>query len=111
MKTGTCFLSSWAAIVWPTMAGKIVEVRDQVFTICFLPASFIEVIRPIRRSSTHGPFFVERPISNDPFQRGAPQPSETQAGRGRRAQPLVEPKASPRTKIQRRFAAGGGVPW
>src|SRR4051812_20026706 len=43
------------------------------------------------------------------FLGSAPQPSENQAGRGRRAQPLAVPKASPRTKIQRRFAAGGGV--
>ena len=62
MKTGTCFLPSWTAIVCPTISGKTVEVRDQVLTICLLPASFIAVIRPIRRSSTHGPFFVERPI-------------------------------------------------
>ena len=45
MKTGTCFLPSWTAIVWPTISGKIVEVRDQVLTICFFPASFLEVIR------------------------------------------------------------------
>ena len=49
--------------MWPTISGKTVEVRDQVLTICFLPDSFIASIRSISRSSTHGPFFVERPIS------------------------------------------------
>jgi hypothetical protein len=48
--------------VWPTISGKIVDFRDQVFTICLLPDSFIAPIRFIRRSSAHGPFFVERPI-------------------------------------------------
>jgi hypothetical protein len=31
--TGTCLRPSWTAIVWPTISGKIVEVRDQVLTI------------------------------------------------------------------------------
>ena len=62
MKTGTCLRPSWTAIVWPTISGKIVEVRDQVFSICFWPDSFIALIRFISASSTHGPFFVERPI-------------------------------------------------
>ena len=66
MKPGTCFLPSWTAIVWPTMSGKIVEVRDHVLTICFLPASFIDSIRPIRRSWTHGPFLVDRPMAQRP---------------------------------------------
>ena len=44
-------------------SGKTVEVRDQVLSICLLPDSFIAEIRFIRLSSTHGPFFVERPIS------------------------------------------------
>ena len=43
------------------MSGKTVEVRDQVLTICFWPDSFIASIRFISASSTHGPFFVERP--------------------------------------------------
>src|SRR6201999_1072982 len=63
MNTGTCFLPSWTAIVWPTISGKIVEVRDQVLTICFLFASLSAEIRPIRRSCTHGPFLVDRPIA------------------------------------------------
>ena len=36
--------------------------RDQVLTICFFPASFIASMRPIRRSSTNGPFLVDLPI-------------------------------------------------
>ena len=62
-KTGTCLRPSWTAIVWPTISGKIVEVRDQVLTICLLPDSFIWLIRASRRSSTNGPFLVDRPIS------------------------------------------------
>ena len=61
-KTGTCLRPSWTAIVWPTISGKIVEVRDQVLTICLSPDSFIAVMRASRRSSTNGPFLVERPI-------------------------------------------------
>ena len=62
MNTGTCLRPSWTAIVWPTISGKIVDVRDQVLTICFWPPSFICWIRASRRSSTNGPFLVERPI-------------------------------------------------
>src|SRR5207237_3611772 len=62
MNTGTCLRPSWTAIVCPTISGKIVEARDQVLTICLLPDSFICWIRPSRRSSTHGPFLVDRPI-------------------------------------------------
>ena len=61
--TGTCLRPSWTAIVWPTISGKTVEVRDQVLTICLSPDSFIASMRRIRRSSTNGPFFVERPIA------------------------------------------------
>jgi hypothetical protein len=38
------------------------------------------LIRFISASSTHGPFFVERPISDGSFRRSATQPSEIQAG-------------------------------
>src|SRR6185295_18449507 len=62
MNTGTCLRPSWTAIVWPTISGKIVDIRDQVLIICLLPPSFICWIRAIRRSSTNGPFLVERPI-------------------------------------------------
>src|SRR5215203_4395257 len=49
-------------MVCPTISGKIVEWRDQVFSICFWPDSFIALTRFIKRSSAHGPFLVERPI-------------------------------------------------
>ena len=62
MNTGTCFRPSWTAIVWPTISGKIVDILDQVLTICLSPLSFICCTRANRRSSTNGPFLVERPI-------------------------------------------------
>src|SRR3954451_1614000 len=49
-------------MVWPTISGKIVDVRDQVRTICFWLASFMRSIRVIRRSSANGPFLLERLI-------------------------------------------------
>src|SRR4051812_49733587 len=61
--TGTCLRPSCTAIVWPTTSGKIVDMRDHVFTICFVPAEFICSIRWISRSSTHGPFFEDLDIS------------------------------------------------
>ena len=61
--TGTCLRPSWTAIVCPTISGNTVEVRDQVLIICFWFASFIVVIRLIRRSSTNGPFFVDLPMT------------------------------------------------
>src|SRR5262249_57393658 len=59
MNTGTCLRPSCTAIVWPTMSGKIVEVRDHVRTICFDPEAFIDWIRLSSRSSTKGPFFED----------------------------------------------------
>src|SRR4051812_14946829 len=59
-KTGTCLRPSWTAIVWPTISGKIVEVRDQVLIICLVPEVFIDSMRASRRSSTNGPFLDER---------------------------------------------------
>src|SRR5262249_9757980 len=44
MKTGTCLRPSWTAIVWLTIFGEIVDARDQVRIICFLPDSFIASI-------------------------------------------------------------------
>src|SRR5204862_4180178 len=61
--TGTCLRPSWTAMVWPTISGKIVEVRDQVLIICFCPLEFIASIRWIKRSSTNGPFLELRLIS------------------------------------------------
>src|SRR5437763_10966927 len=66
-KTGTCLRPSWTAIVWPTISGKIVDMRDHVFTICLLPEEFIASMRCIRRSSTHGPFFEDLLIARWPF--------------------------------------------
>jgi hypothetical protein len=40
-----------------------VEVRAQVLIICVVWAAFMEEIRAIRRSSTNGPFLLERLIS------------------------------------------------
>src|SRR5204863_8031088 len=40
-KTGTCLRPSCTAMVWPTISGKIVDMRDQVFTICLLPEEFM----------------------------------------------------------------------
>ena len=59
MNTGTCLRPSWTAIVCPTISGKTVEVRDQVLTMVFWFASFIVVMRFIKRSSTHGPFLED----------------------------------------------------
>src|SRR5215210_1504546 len=67
MNTGTCLRPSWTAIVWPTISGKITEVRDQVLIICLLPDSFIASMRDIRRSCTNGPFLDERDIYRRPF--------------------------------------------
>src|ERR1019366_8565934 len=54
------FLPLWTASVWPTMSGRIVERRDQVFKTRFSPAAFIAVIFSRSGASTNGPFFVER---------------------------------------------------
>jgi hypothetical protein len=40
----------------------MVEDRDQVLTMVFDPDVFIASIRLMSRSSTNGPFFMERPI-------------------------------------------------
>ena len=37
----------------------VVEARDQVLIIFFWPASFISVMRFMRRSSTNGPFLAD----------------------------------------------------
>jgi hypothetical protein len=43
--------------VCPTISGKIVDARDQVFTIRLEPDAFISSIRLMSLSSTKGPFF------------------------------------------------------
>jgi hypothetical protein len=60
--TGTCLRPSWTAIVWPTISGKIVDARDQVLTMVRWLAWFMASMRAMRRSSTHGPFLLERLI-------------------------------------------------
>ena len=60
--TGTCLRPSWTAIVCPTISGKIVEVRDQVLIIVLVSELFMASMRAIRRSSTNGPFLLERLI-------------------------------------------------
>src|SRR5438477_273467 len=62
--TGTCLRPSCTAIVWPTISGKIVEVRDQVLSIRLSPEEFITSTRAIRRSSTNGPFLLDRLIAS-----------------------------------------------
>src|SRR5664280_90241 len=54
------FFPLWTASVCPTMSGRIVERRDQVFRTRFSPAAFIAVIFSRSGVSTNGPFFVER---------------------------------------------------
>src|SRR3954470_13326257 len=55
-----CLRPSWTAIVWPTISGKIVDARDQVFSIVLEFEAFSASTRAIRRSSTHGPFLLDR---------------------------------------------------
>src|SRR6266487_2151307 len=59
MNTGTCLRPSCTAIVWPTIDGKTVDVRDQVRIIRFSFLSFIDSIRLSSRSSTNGPFLLD----------------------------------------------------
>src|SRR5204862_3904401 len=47
----------------PTISGKTVEVRDQVRIIRFSLVAFIASILLISRSSTNGPFLLDRLIS------------------------------------------------
>jgi hypothetical protein len=64
---GTCLRPSWTAIVWPTISGKIVEVRDQVFTMVLLPG-LVHLLDPRHEAVlTHGPFLDERDIYRRPF--------------------------------------------
>src|SRR5579864_4461517 len=58
--TGTCFLPSYTAIVWPTIAGTIVDARDQVLTTRFSRVEFIRSIFTSRCSAMYGPFLWDR---------------------------------------------------
>ena len=62
MNTGTCLRPSWTAIVWPTISGKTVDERDQVLIMFLEPEVFIASMRLISRSSTKGPFLLDRDI-------------------------------------------------
>src|SRR5215212_7233116 len=68
--TGTCLRPSCTAMVWPTISGKIVDVRDQVRIMVLVLALFMSSMRRMRRSSTNGPFLEERDISVHPSCRG-----------------------------------------
>src|SRR5436853_2924767 len=60
--TGTCLRPSCTAIVWPSIAGTIIERRDHVLMTCLVPLSFCASTFFMRWSSTKGPFFRLRGI-------------------------------------------------
>src|SRR5438445_5010044 len=47
-------------MVWPTIAGEIIDARDQVFTTFFSLREFIRSIFFLSDSWMNGPFFTER---------------------------------------------------
>src|SRR3954454_22935035 len=61
--TGTCLRPSCTAIVWPSIAGTIIDRRDHVLMTFLVPLSFCASTFLIRWSSTKGPFFRLRGIS------------------------------------------------
>src|SRR4051812_1628625 len=61
--TGTCLRPSCTAMVWPSMAGTIIDRRDQVLMTFLVPLSFWTSTFFMRWSSTKGPFFRERGIA------------------------------------------------
>src|SRR3954469_82038 len=61
-KTGTCLRPSCTAMVWPSIAGTIIERRDHVLMTFLVPLSFCTSTFFIRWSSTKGPFFRLRGI-------------------------------------------------
>src|SRR5271163_2448139 len=63
MNTGMCLRPSWTAIVWPSMAGTIIERLDHVLMTVLDPRSFCTSTFFIRWSSTKGPFLRLRGIS------------------------------------------------
>ncbi len=62
--TGTCLRPSCTAIVWPSMSGMIVDRRDQVLITFLVPFSFWTSTFLSRWSSTNGPFFRLRGMSD-----------------------------------------------
>src|SRR6185369_8439458 len=99
--TGTCLRPSCTAMVWPTISGKIVDARDQVRIIVLELEAFMDSMRSIRRSSTHGPFFDERDISGCPSCHGG--------GRGRCSGRTACPSCGcgSRSSARPRASAGG----
>src|SRR5215472_1025704 len=63
MNTGMCLRPSCTAMVWPSMAGTIMDRRDHVLITVLVPLSFCTSTFFIRWSSTKGPFFRLRGIS------------------------------------------------
>src|SRR5215469_6490574 len=63
MNTGMCLRPSCTAMVWPSMAGTIMDRRDHVLITVLLPFSFCTSTFFIRWSSTKGPFLRLRGIS------------------------------------------------
>src|SRR6185437_9486984 len=61
-KTGMCLRPSCTAIVWPSMAGTIIERRDHVLMTFLLFDSFARTTLVSRCSSTKGPFLRLRGI-------------------------------------------------
>src|SRR4029079_12795480 len=55
--TGTCLRPSCTAMVWPSMAGTIMDRLDHVLMTFFVPFSFCTSTFFCRWSSTKGPFF------------------------------------------------------
>src|SRR4029078_9330060 len=115
MNTGTCLRPSWTAIVCPTISGKTVDVRDQVLIICFWFCSFILVMRPMRSSSAHGPFFEDLLIAASSSSRAAAHARSWRrsacpsCGSGNRASacPTGSPGVRPASCAPRRHRAGG----
>src|SRR3954469_25898176 len=69
--TGTCLRPSCTAIVCPSMSGMIVERRDQVRMTFLVPLSFCASTFASRWSSTNGPFFRLRGMSDGLLSRSA----------------------------------------
>src|SRR3954469_8180642 len=110
--TGTCLRPSCTAMVWPTISGKIVEARDQVLIICFEPEVFIASMRAIRRSSTHGPFLLERLIASYPSVgrgrcTGRTACPSVACGSRASARPTASRGGGPASSSPRRRRAGG----
>src|SRR6266508_6894932 len=58
--TGTCFLPSWTAMVWPTISGTIVDRRDHVLITRLSPRRFISTAFDMSFTSTASTVFYTR---------------------------------------------------